>query len=126
MGWLAFFMALTCALSVVGLAVWLPEWAVTAWAIVATFSIPFVALAGWRFGFRDSSLTQSGVHLGIDTVLSAADKATQFRGRAGFDQGLKAAELQRKLHDQGVEETAQAPPVLLIEPGDEDQDILDL
>jgi len=108
---------------IVYVAIYLPEWAVTVWAIVATLLLPLAGLAGVVFGRRDSRMTTSGMHIGMDTVMSAADQATQFRGRAGYEGGVRRAKLERR--------TAQVdelpPPATLLAPNDSTNDeILDL
>lgn len=118
--WIVTIIMTTIVTSITVFAVWLPEWAVTLWAILITLSLPVTAMIAWRFGYRDVKLTENGIYLGIDTVLSAADKTTQFRGRAGYQEGNRIAELQRQLAQATGQELPIEPPhrpiVRLIDP----------
>lgn len=108
---------------VVYVAIYLPEWAVTIWAIVATLLLIPVAFVSHRFGRRDARLTTSGMHIGMDTVMTAADQATQFRGRAGYEGGMRRAKLERR----ATQADPLPPPATLLEPSNStDDDILDL
>lgn len=101
----------------------LPEWAVTVWAVLATLLLVPVAVLSWSFGKRDARLTTSGMHIGMSTVMDAADQATQFRGRAGYADARHRTNQDRRF-TQDVEEL---PPATLLAPSNStEEDILDL